>query len=250
MVQRPAIWHEPQMASSRRPISLHVKDRAFEAIAKRLRDRVPTTEYDIQQLMAKWFVEAGMVSDSDPNVSAAGNAGNPHYLPTANASRAIRPDDLVLLDLWGKLDRPDAVYADITWVGYTGREVPGRFTKAFDAVRAARDAAVSLVQNAARSGRELRGWEVDRAAASVLVQAGYAKQIMHRTGHSLGESVHGDGVNMDDTGNPRRSPAPSGTGYYRTWRLFQTGVRSEINLIMHEREATVSIRADRNFGLV
>ena len=85
------------------------------------RPSVPTTEYDIQQLMAGWFRDEGLVSDSDPNVSAEENAGNPHYLPTASASRAIRSDELVLLDLWGKLDRPGAVYADITWMGYTGQ---------------------------------------------------------------------------------------------------------------------------------
>ena len=27
----------------------------------------------------------------------------------------IRPNELLLLDLWGKLDQPGAVYADITW---------------------------------------------------------------------------------------------------------------------------------------
>jgi Xaa-Pro dipeptidase len=245
LVQRfTAIWHEPQMASHRAASDklYAVKDRAFEAIAKRTRDRVPTTEYDIQQLMAKWFVEAGLVSDSDPNVSAAENAGNPHYLPTASSSRAIRAEDLVLLDLWAKLDQPQAVYADITWVGFTGRAVPDRFAKAFEAVRAARDAAVSLVQQAAGEGRELRGWEVDRAAASVLVEAGYAKQIMHRTGHSLGDTVHGNGVNMDnhETHDDRR--LLPGTGFTIEPGVYFSdfGVRSEINLIMNARDATVS----------
>src|SRR6185295_2567694 len=108
-----------------------VKDRAFDAIARRTRDGAPTTEYDIQQLMAGWFRDEGLISDSDPNVSAEENAGNPHYLPTATACRAIRRDELVLLDLWGKLDRPGAVYADITWMGYTGQRAPKRFVKAF-----------------------------------------------------------------------------------------------------------------------
>src|SRR5207247_11408671 len=126
-------------------------------------DGVATTEYDIQQLMAAWFREEGLVSDSDPMVSAAANAGNPHYLPTAGASRPIGRDELVLLDLWGKVDTPGAVFADITWMGYSGRDVPERFTKAFAAARNARDAAVRLVQTATREGRDLRGWQVDRA---------------------------------------------------------------------------------------
>ena len=125
------MWDAEAIATHRQASdSLYrVKDRAFEAVARRLRDGVATTEYDIQQLMAGWFREEGLVSDADPNVSAGANAGNPHYLPTATVHRAIRHDEIVLLDLWGKLDRPGAVYADITWVGYTGSRPPDRFTR-------------------------------------------------------------------------------------------------------------------------
>jgi Xaa-Pro aminopeptidase len=203
---------------------------------------VATTEYDIQQLMAGWFRDAGLVSDSDPNVSAAENSGNPHYLPTAALHRAIREDEIVLLDLWGKLNRPGAVFADITWVGYTGRTVPGRYANAFASVCRARDAGIELVQQAARSRRELRGWEVDRAAASVLREAGYGDRILHRTGHSLGESVHGNGVNMDDyeTHDDRR--LLPGTGFTIEPGVYfeDFGVRTEINMIVAARDAVVT----------
>jgi Xaa-Pro aminopeptidase len=168
LIQRFAsVWDERAIATHEEASEkLHrVKDRAFEAIARRTGTQVPTTEYDIQQLMAGWFRDEGLISDADPNVSAEENAGNPHYLPTASASRAIRSDELVLLDLWGKLDRPGAVYADITWMGYTGRLIPDRYTQAFAAVAAARDAAIALVQRATAGGQELRGWQVDRAAS-------------------------------------------------------------------------------------
>jgi Xaa-Pro dipeptidase len=219
-----------------------VKDRAFDAIARRTHDGVPTTEYDIQQLMAGWFRDEGLVSDSDPNVSAEENAGNPHYLPTASACRAIRSRELVLLDLWGKLDRPGAVYADITWMGYTGDRVPDRYLQAFAAVAAARDAAIALVQRAVSGGQELRGWQVDQAASSVLRSAGYGDRILHRTGHSLGESVHGNGVNMDDyeTHDDRRLLV--GTGFTIEPGVYfdDFGVRSEINMIVGPRDARVT----------
>jgi Xaa-Pro aminopeptidase len=219
-----------------------VKDRAFDAVARRTRDGVATSEYDIQQLMASWFRDEGLVSDSDPNVSAAENAGNPHYLPTASATRAIRADDLVLLDLWAKLDRPGAVYADITWVGFNGRRTPERYARAFAAVAAARDASIGLVQRAAAAGQELRGWQVDRAASSVLRTAGYGEHILHRTGHSLGESVHGNGVNMDDyeTHDDRRLLV--GTGFTIEPGVYfdDFGVRSEINMIVGPRDAVVT----------
>jgi len=101
-------------------------------------------------------------------VSAARNAGNPHYLPTASVHDAIGAEELVLLDLWGKLDEPGAVFADITWMGFTGPRAPERHVKAFEAVSAARDAAISLVQRSVSAGQDLRGYQVDRAASAVL----------------------------------------------------------------------------------
>jgi len=245
LVQRfSAVWHDDEIATHRDASEklYRVKDQAFEAVARRIRDGVPPTEYDIQQLMAGWFRDEGLVTDADPNVSAAENSGNPHYLPTATAHRAIGPNEIVLLDLWGKLDLPGAVFADITWVGYTGRGAPDRFAKAFDAVRRARDAAIQLVQDAARRGREVRGFEVDRAASSVLREAGYGNRILHRTGHSLGESVHGTGVNMDDyeTHDDRR--LLPGTGFTIEPGLYfdDFGVRTEINMIVTAHDATVT----------
>ena len=245
LIQRfAAVWNDDRIASHEAASDklYRVKDRAFEAIARRLGDGIPTTEYDIQQLMASWFRDEGLVSDSDPNVSAADNAGNPHYLPTATAHRAIRADEIVLLDLWGKLGRNGAVFADITWMGYTGARVPDRFAQAFAAVAAARDAAVDLVRHAARMGRELHGWEVDRAASSVLKDAGYGARILHRTGHSLGESVHGDGVNMDDyeTHDDRR--LLPGTGFTIEPGVYfeDFGVRSEINMIVRQHDASIT----------
>ena len=219
-----------------------VKDRAFAAIRERLAAGRPTTEYDIQQLMTGWFRDEGLVSDSPPIVGAAGNAGDPHYMPTATNHRPIRPGEMVLLDLWGKLDRPGAVFADITWVGYTGTKPPERFTHVFNTVAAARDAAVTLVQQAAAAGEPLQGWQVDRAASTVLRDAGFGANVLHRTGHSLGELVHGNGVNMDDyeTHDDRR--LLPGTGFTIEPGLYfdDFGVRSEINMLVRAHDAVVT----------
>jgi Xaa-Pro aminopeptidase len=245
LVQRfAAVWGAPEVAMHRRASGIlhQVKDRAFDAIAQRMRDRVPTTEYDIQQLMARWFAEDGLVSDSEPMVSVGANAGNPHYLPTRHQSQAIGPDDLVLLDLWGKLDRPGAVFADITWVGFTGAQVPDRHARAFAAVAGARDAAVTLVEQRTRGGASLEGWEVDRAASTVLREAGYGAHILHRTGHSLGEHVHGNGVNLDDyeTHDDRRLLPGSGFTIEPGLYFPDFGVRSEINMIVTAGDAVVT----------
>ena len=90
--------------------------------------------------------------------------------------------------------------------------------------------------------RDLRGFEVDRAATDVIRAAGYGAHILHRTGHSLGESVHGDGVNMDDyeTHDDRRLIA--GTGFTIEPGIYTEafGVRTEINMVMGAHDATVT----------
>ncbi len=219
-----------------------IKDRAFDAIRQRVRDRVPTTEYDIQQSMVGWFADEGLVSDSAPNVSAQEDAGNPHYMPAADGSRAIRADELVLLDLGGKRPEPGAVFADITWVGFTGSAVPAEMARAFDAVARARDAAVATAQRAARAGDTVCGFELDLAARAVLEQAGYGAHILHRTGHSLGEEVHGNGAHLDDyeTHDDRRLMPGSGFTIEPGLYFPTFGVRTEINVVWEARDARVT----------
>jgi Xaa-Pro aminopeptidase len=219
-----------------------IKDRAFAAAAAAIVAGAPLDEYLLQQQMVGWFAEEGLVSDSAPVVAVGPHAGDPHYLPTAASATRIGANELLLLDLWGKRAETGAVFADITWVGYTGPQVPAPMAAAFEAAARARDAAVDLVQAAARDGRDLRGWEVDRAARTVLIDAGFADQILHRTGHSLGETVHGNGAHLDDyeTHDERRL-LPS-TGFTVEPGLYSAefGVRTEINVFRGDREAVVT----------
>jgi Xaa-Pro aminopeptidase len=246
LVQRfEAVWDAHALATHREASQAlyRVKDRAFEVIAKRLRDAEAMTEFAIQQQMAAWFEEEGLVSDSAPVVASQENAGDPHYLPTARRTRPIQKDELVLLDLWGKKkDDPRAVFADITWVGFTGRTIPTEMAKAFEAIRQARDAAVALVQDSARNQQDLRGWQVDRAARDVLMGSGFGERILHRTGHNLGRDVHGNGVHMDDYESHDDRRLLPGTGFTIEPGLYfeYFGVRTEINMYYGEREALVT----------
>jgi Xaa-Pro dipeptidase len=200
------------------------------------------TEFDVQQAMVGWFADEGLVTDSAPCVAAQENAGNPHYQPTASAHRRIGEHEIVLLDLWGKLKTPGAVFADITWMGFTGGAVPQKYAAAFAAARDGRDAAVDLVQRAAREGREIRGYEVDRVTREVIERAGYGAQFIHRTGHSLGESVHGNGVHMDDYETHDERRLIPGTGFTIEPGIYtpEFGVRTEINMYVGVRDAEVT----------
>lgn len=235
LVQRfDGLWDEQGLASHREASErlYRVKDRAFEEIERRLADGVPTTEYDIQQQMVAWFAEEGLVAGSPPNVSAQEHAGDPHYLPTRSRHRAIGPNELVLIDLWGKLKAPRSVYADITWVAFTGPTPPAPISRAFGTIVEARDAAVAFVQDAARAGRPVRGFELDRVARSIIEQAGYGAAILHRTGHSLGEEVHGTGAHLDDyETHDERHLMPGSVFTIEPGVYFSDfGVRTEINV--------------------
>lgn len=239
-----ARWSPAQLETHREASRAlyRIKDRAFETAASALRAGRGLTEYQLQQQMVTWFDEEGLVSDSAPVVAVGGNAGNPHYLPAATGSRAVVRDEVLLLDLWGKRREPGAVFADITWVGVTSSRATDSVAQAFRAVADARDAAVALVEVAAREGRDLRGWEVDREARGVLNGRGYGEHVLHRTGHSLGESVHGNGVHLDDFETHDERRILPGTGFtVEPGVYFDTfGIRSEINVYRSEREALVT----------
>ncbi len=239
-----AAWTPAQYEMHRRASDAlyRIKDRAFDRAAAALKRGERLTEYQLQQDMVRWFEEEGLVSDHAPDVAFGANAGNPHYLPLPDRSAVISPGQVLLLDLWGKLSDEGAVFADITWVGFTAARPAAEVARAFDAIVRARDAAVALVEEAALTGRELHGWEVDRAAMDVLKQSGYTQHILHRTGHSLGETVHGNGVHMDDyeTHDDRR--ILPGTGFtVEPGLYFDTfGVRTEINVFRGDRGAVVT----------
>ena len=239
-----AIWSDETLATHRAASErlYRIKDRTFDLVRQRLAAGTPLDEYVVQQQMLEWFNDEGLITDDPPNVSAQENAGNPHYSATATVNRAIRRDEILLLDLWGKLPNPGAVFADITWIGFTGATVPEKYAAAFKATCDGRDAAIELVRSAAREGRDLRGYEVDRACRDVIERAGYGAAFIHRTGHSLGQEVHGNGVHMDDyeTHDDRR--LIPGTGFTIEPGVYTSefGVRTEINMFYGEREATVT----------
>jgi len=227
---------------------IHAAVRAgFGMIREAVRAGKGIGEYDVQQEMVRLFEAHGVISDEPPNVSVNRNSANPHYLPTPESTQPIRAEDLVLLDVWGKLKQPGAVYFDITWMGYVGEEVPRQYTEIFAIVQEARDAAVNLVQQAMRAGRPLRGYQVDDAARGVIERHGYGEYFVHRTGHSIGEDVHGNGANMDDfeTRDDRKIIPRTCFSVEPGIYLPEFGVRTEVNVYVEERDARVTGEVQR-----
>jgi len=255
LVQRfEAVWSADALRTHRTAAAAlyRVKDRAFALVRESRRAGRALTEIDVQRAMTGWFTEEGLVSDAPPVVAAQANAGNPHYMPTAEKHRGIGDGEVLLLDLWGKLPAPGAVYADITWVGFTGASVPETYLKAFTAARDGRDAAIALVKSRVAAGQVIRGFEVDRACRDVLDRAGYAAAFIHRTGHSLGTDVHGNGVHMDDFETHDERRLIPGTGFTIEPGVYtgEFGVRTEINMYVGDREAEVTGPVQTEFVLL
>lgn len=215
---------------------------AFERAAKLVRDGVAFTEFDLQQWMLEQFRENDLVSDSAPNVSVGPHSGDPHYEPTQAAAAPVRKDDLMLLDVWGKLDQANSVYYDITWMGFLGKEVPKKYSKIFDVVKSGRDAAVKFISDSVKAGREIQGWQVDKVCRDVIRKAGHEKQFVHRTGHSIGQEVHGAGANMDNFESHDVRRVIPRTCFSIEPGIYspEFGVRTEVNVYVGEREAGVT----------
>ncbi len=176
-----------------------IKNDAFALIGESLRGGRTLTPYDVQQFIVRRYGEDGLTCKGEfPIVGTNEQPADPHFEPTPANARPIKAGDTVLIDLWAKLDRPGAVFYDITWCGFVGKNPPAKYVQIFNTVRDARDAALEFVRRRFAAGQPLFGWEVDDACRRVVEQAGFGAYFIHRTGHSIGEDVHGNGVNIDN----------------------------------------------------
>jgi Xaa-Pro dipeptidase len=221
---------------------------AFAKISDAVRARSRITEWEMQQFILARFREDGLFTDHGPDVAVNANASNPHYDPQQDACSEIRSGDLVLLDMWAKLNRPGAVYYDITWTGFCGPAPPSDIQNIFGIVRDARDKAVECVTDAVARKRVLYGFNVDDAARNHIREAGYAEYFFHRTGHSIGEEVHGTGANMDNLETHDERRVIPGTCFSIEPGIYlpKFGIRSELNVFVDDQSARVTGEIQRD----
>jgi Xaa-Pro dipeptidase len=239
-----ACWSAAQLEShlaAGRAIDRIIQE-AFAHAAHFVRAKTPLTEYDLKEWMRKKFAEAGITADEGPDVAVNANASDPHYDAKQDSCSPIREGDLLLLDVWGRQKAAGSVYYDVTWVGYLGAKVPEKYVKIFKVVREARDKAVELILSSIRAGKPLQGWQVDHAARRVIEKAGYGKYFYHRTGHNIGESIHGNGANMDglESHDERRLIPHTCNSVEPGIYLPEFGIRSEVDVYIGEKEARVT----------
>jgi Xaa-Pro dipeptidase len=245
LIQRfEACWTDHQLESHQfAALALRrIVDQTFSEVRETITQGRGLTEYGVQQFIVARIREAGMVTSSAPIVAVNDHSADPHYGPTEIGSAEVTRDALLLIDLWAKRSGPGSVYADITWTGYVGRTVPTKHREIFDLVRQGRDAALAFVRIETTAGRRPFGWEVDNACRQVIQHGGYGDHFVHRTGHSIGEEVHGNGANIDglETQDTRRlMPRTCFSIEPGIYLPGEFGIRSELDVYLAEREALV-----------
>ena len=237
-----AVWSEEQVAShfAARDAIDKVTAAAFQEIGRRVRNG-GTHEHEMQQWILEAFRRENIITEDLPVVAVNQHSSDPHFEPRADRSARIKLGDHVLLDIWGKKNTPNAVYYDITWTGVVGKPSEQQ-RKIFEVVRNGRDAAIQAVASAIKERRKIAGWEVDRAARDSITQAGYGEYFIHRTGHSIGVSVHANGANMDnlETKDEREIIPNSCFSIEPGVYLPEFGVRSEVNMLVRKGSAEVT----------
>jgi Xaa-Pro dipeptidase len=220
------------------------KDSGFALIRESLASGRPVTESEVQAHIQAHFEAHGLFTHHPCIVAVNDHASDPHFETAAGPNdREIKKGDLVLIDLWAKVaNDPRAVYYDATWMGYCGQEVPARMVEVWEAVRGARDAAIAFVKDSVAAGRSIHGYEVDDVARDYIEQRGFGPYFLHRTGHSIGYEVHGNGVNIDnlETRDQRRIVPGVCFSIEPGVYLPEFGVRSEIDMYVGEGAAEVT----------
>ena len=209
-------------------------DLAWRFIADEVRKRGSTSELDVQRRILEHFDANGLTTDHPPIVAVGPHSGNPHYAPSTATNARIATDDFVLIDLWAKLQRPRAVYSDLTRVGFVGDSIPKCYSELFSIAMRARDVAIHTVREAYAAGQPLQGWQVDQACRDVIQQAGYGEFFIHRTGHNIGQETHGNGANMDNLETREERLVIRNTCFSVEPGIYlpEFGVRSEVNVFI------------------
>jgi Xaa-Pro dipeptidase len=217
---------------------IEIKNAAFTFVSDALKEHRTVTEYQVVELVMAKFAEYDMVTEHSVNCSVEAHAGDPHYEPSPDSSWSIKPGQILLLDIWARLNLPGAPMADITWMAYTGSEaqIPAKYREIFSVLAQARDKAVSFVRENIEK-QPVYGFEVDDICRNVIVAAGYGDYFTHRTGHSITDSVHGVGPNIDnlETEDQRRLQKGHLFSIEPGIYMQDCGFRTEIDcLIGHE----------------
>ncbi len=251
LVQRVVSLLDPLKMQSHERAAKHlyeIVETAWNFLCRAYRERTSEIyrEGDVQTLIVREFEKRGLVTDHPPIVSAGVNTANPHYAPSPEApGRSLQEGDIIQFDLWAKERGENAIYADISWVGKWGGTPTETEENRFQALREARDLAVSTIAEGAAREKKTTGYSVDLKLREFFREAGCERLLKHRTGHGIDREVHGWGVNLDSTEFPDHRPILEGSCFSVEPGLYGDGfgMRTEINVYILDGTPKISGKA-------
>lgn len=237
-----SVWTPEQLEDHKEAAEIlpQVAMKAFEMAAAAIRAGTPTNEGALTAWIKRELTDRGLSELPDCIVAIGPRAADPHYGPEGDGE-TINRGDVLLIDLWA--GKPGSVPADQTWMGVMASEVDARTQEVWEAVRDARDAAVTFLKDRFAAGEEVRGFEVDDVSRGVIEERGYGKWFVHRTGHSIDTLLHGSGPNLDNLETRDDRLLLTGVGFSVEPGIYLTddlGVRSEINVYWSEEGPLVT----------
>jgi Xaa-Pro dipeptidase len=220
---------------------LRARDRLVPWLREEVEAGTPLGEYQVQRKLAALMEEEGLHLDESemPLIAVNGNAANPHYAPNAERHAPLTRGDVLLIDWSARRPGEYTIFADYTWMLYLGMRDEPRYQRAnelFQVIRQARDTGIALLEERFKSGQRIAGYEVDDTVRAVVDAAGYGDAFVHRTGHNIATTVHGNGAHLDNLETHDTRPLLANTitsmepGIYLPGENI--GVRTEVDVIL------------------
>lgn len=229
-------WSKEQIENHKKACDLlyQIMHNAFEYIGK----NKEITEYQIQQFILNEFKRNKMKIDRSnpfPIVAFDQNSAIPHYFP-AKKSKKLKPNTFILIDIWARLARSKAPFADITWLAHYGKSVPKEVLKIFKKTIGVRDNTINFIKSNLKKRILPIGKEVDLSAIKFISKEVHKDAILHRTGHSIGTlSPHGVPGHLSIKNNNRLEKNLGYTIEPGIYLKNKFGMRSEINFYIDEK---------------
>lgn len=199
-----------------------------------IRNKIDATEYDVCRFILKRFKDYKLKTDHGPIVAFRENTFFVHYYPKKNAKK-LKPESLIMIDLWARFNKRGAPFADLTFMAYYGKDIPKEIESAFKNVILARDKAVDFIKTKLNKKILPTGREIDSVARNFLRKRKLDKYFLHTTGHVLGLSgPHGQGNRISQKNN---QPIKRMLGYTIEPGIYlkRFGIRSEIDFYIDNR---------------
>jgi Xaa-Pro aminopeptidase len=185
-------WTDKQVSQHKTAADLLCKimDRAFDFI----RQNQNVTEYEVQQFIRSKYKQYDMVEDVDPPIVAfRENTSFVHYFPTEKTAKKLMDNTLIMIDIWARLNEPNAPFADITWMAWHGDKVPADIQEGFDTILKSRDVGMDFIREKLAAGQVISNKELGKATEDITLASDIQDLVPHAYGHSLGTiSCHGN----------------------------------------------------------